>query len=601
MRLLLVQPPLTPEGPVEPPVGLAALAAWTLNLGHDVEILDLDLAVRSGVRGWMGCLEELERSLHRFKPDVVGVTSMYSNSLYAAAIVRRTRRVRAEIVTLAGGSHFGALPRESLERNADLDFVIQGEGEAAIGAFLDQCAGDRDWPRVPSLAWRDGTRIVINPPGPLIDLAQAPDPWLALEGRLDLNAYVATTPGGAAHRVAYVEAGRGCPFACTFCATAPFWRRRFRVKSPAQIVAEARRLHAVGYDRIVLVHDLPTANTRFVSELCDAFLHSRLPVEWMANSRTDISLDGLLPHMKAAGCWKLFFGVESASSQIQASVDKHLKLAEAYQIVDDLARHGVTATCSFILGFPEETPADASRSVAAGARLKVIGAETVQFHRLRLWPPAPLANAGLPRAFDATSVAIEHPFLAVSEGELAELAGESDFFGGYFPPLSRLGSPEQISHLEMFVHHAVAMAPMTLYLFEQWRPGCLVNAIYSAFDALGPPKREELDWDAGRLLRGWRLLRPYMEWIARSVGIDGWRLSLLNAVLDYEDRRTEFVGEDAAVRPSKVEFICEANVPRLIDAIRNGNSVEPNLNVPIRIRFSVNDTGFAAFVDADAP
>ena len=54
---------------------------------------------------------------------------------------------------------------------------------------------------------------------------------------------------------------------------------------------------------------------------------ARLPVEWMANSRTDIRLKGLLPKMKASGCWKLFFGVENASDRVQKAIDKHLNVA----------------------------------------------------------------------------------------------------------------------------------------------------------------------------------------------------------------------------------------------------------------------------------
>lgn len=580
---------------MEPPVGLAALAAWAIRLGHDAQILDLDLVTRTGGGGWDWCLIKLDHALRCFEPDVVGVTSMYSNSLHAVAIVRRARSIRPQALTLAGGSHFGALPRESLKLNPDLDFVIQGEGEGPLGDFLAQCVGSGNWSNVPSLAWRDGCRIIVNPVGPLIDLHEAPNPWLVLGGRLNLDTYVATTPTDAPHRVAYVEAGRGCPFACSFCATAPFWRRRFRVKAPAQIIEEARQLHAAGYDRIVLIHDLLTVNTGFVGELCDAFLGSQLPVQWMANSRTDITLDGLLPRMKAAGCWKLFFGVESASNDIQAAVDKHLELGDAYQIVDELARHGVTATCSFILGFPKESPAEASRSVAAGARLKLLGAETVQFHRLRLWPPAPLAGAGLERTFDPASVAIEHPFLSVSEQELRELEREPEFFGGYFPPKSRLGTPDQISHLEMFVHHAVAMAPTTLYLLDHWCHGRLVGEIYRSFELIGPPMRDELDWDTGRLLRSWVAIKPHLELIVRSANLQGWQLRMLVAVLDYEGRRTAFAGAEAAVRPTEVEFTCEADIPGLIEAIRSGAPLDRNLGDTIQVRFVTTESGFEAY------
>ena len=35
-----------------------------------------------------------------------------------------------------------------------------------------------------------------------------------------------------------IEAGRGCPFQCTFCSTANFFQRKYRLKSNARLIAE---------------------------------------------------------------------------------------------------------------------------------------------------------------------------------------------------------------------------------------------------------------------------------------------------------------------------------------------------------------------------
>ena len=382
MRILLVFPPLAPAGAVEPPVALVTLAAWLLRSGHSVRILDLDLFHRqTGSTFWAEGLDEFERVLREYRPHVVGVTSMFSNSLHAARILALTKACFPDVVTVAGGSHFGALPREALERNAALDFVIQGEAEPALEQLLLQLAAACDWSKVPSLAHRRDGAVILNQLAPLMDLGQLPNVWEGLGDVIDLAAYPQTIPAGSRHRVAYVEAGRGCPYDCSFCATAPFWRRKFRVKPVAHIVDEIRTLRNYGYDRFILLHDLLTVDRRFVSELCDALLLSRMPIEWMANSRTDIPLDGLLPKMKAAGCWKLFFGIESASERVQKDCAKQLDLPKACAAVDELARHGLTSTCSFVVGFPAETPSEAGASISLAARLKLSGAETVQFHR----------------------------------------------------------------------------------------------------------------------------------------------------------------------------------------------------------------------------
>lgn len=486
-------------------------------------------------------------------------------------------------------------------RDPKLDFVVQGEGELALGEFLSQCAHKRDWSLVPSLAWRRNGEVILNPAAQLVPLTELPDPWEILRGLLDPTEYIATVPVGSAQKVAYVEAGRGCPFACSFCATAPFWQRRYRVKSPHQIEREMRHLYQAGYTRIILVHDLLTANPRFVAELCDVLQESRLPVEWMANSRTDIKLSGLLPRMKSAGCWKLFFGVESASPKVQSDIDKHLSLEDSFNSVAELSRHGITATCSFVIGFPSEEITDAGQSIAAAARLKILGAETVQFHRLRLWPPAPLAMKSCDRAFDELSVSIEHPFMGVTDDEMRQLSSDPIFFGGYFPPNSRLGSPAQISQLEMFAHHAIALAPMTIYLLEDWRPGQIVSAFYFSLVIHGPLRRGSLDWDGGRISNNWRVLAPYLLSIIETIDLEGWQKLITEAVYEYEDRRAEYASAGSLNRNDDLQFVCNVDIPALLAGIRNGISATDEIFGPTTILFKQTPEGFQCFAKSGLP
>src|SRR5262249_14108661 len=157
---------------------------------------------------------------------------------------------------------------------------------------------------------RVGDEFTRMSAGDLLDLTAIPNTWSTVAKRVNLARYAATIPRGVDHRSMYVEAGRGCPFACSFCATSPFWHLRYRVKSAGVIIEEMRWLNEVlGYDSFMLVHDLLTVNRHFLNEFSEAMQDARLPVRWMANHRTDISLEGLLPKMKSAGCWKVFMGV----------------------------------------------------------------------------------------------------------------------------------------------------------------------------------------------------------------------------------------------------------------------------------------------------
>jgi len=428
MRVLLAHPPLTPAGEVTPPLGLCTLASWLRARGHHVRIVDLDLDMRFGARPHTAYTHIFSEEMRDFAPQVAGVTSMYSNSLQAEQLVRAAKRVDPHAMTIAGGSHFGALGAQSLRRIPELDFVIEGESEPAFAALLDGISPTD----IPRLHYRQEGQCRHNASRGLMDLAELPPMWSTLEGSLAIERYRATIPTSSERRVAYVEAGRGCPYRCSFCATAPFWEHRFRVKPVPRLVDEIRYLHEeFGYNSFILVHDLLTVSRTFISAFCDAMLASRLPVEWMANSRTDSRLESLLPKMKAAGCWKLFHGVESAAPRMQKAIDKHLAIDQVYQCIENLNAHGIAATTSFVIGLPGESDAELSASIAMGARLKLMGVETVQFHRLRQFPPSPLSRLLKDAAFDIESLRIEYPFLDVPDDDVNAIRADPEFFSGY--------------------------------------------------------------------------------------------------------------------------------------------------------------------------
>ncbi|HBL32071.1 MAG TPA: hypothetical protein DD490_35050 [Acidobacteria bacterium] len=589
MRVLLLQPPLVPAAEVTPPLGLTTLSSWLRAHGHATRVLDLDLEVRERESAAADRYVPLfERALDDFAPDVCAVTSMYSNSLQAEHLVRAAKRRRPEVVTVAGGAHFGALGPASLRRLPELDFAIQGEGEPALAGLLAALADGGDWKSVPSLCHRENGTVVTNPSREQMDLAALPPMWSSLGDSLDLTRYVKTIQPGSPRRLIYIEAGRGCPFACTFCATAPFWKRQFRVKPARAIVEEMRYLHEEhGYDSFMLVHDLLTVSPKFMAEFCDVLLDARLPVEWMANSRTDIRLKGLLPKMKAAGCWKLFFGIESASERVQKVVDKHLDPKTAETTVVELAEHGISCTCSFVLGQPDERADELSASITLGARLKMLGADIVQFHRLRMWPPAPITTTTVPVDFDLDALRIEYPFVEVPPSHVEAILSDHDFFSGYFVPETLAGTPNQLSQVEMFFHHAVTLAPYTVAALGQLTRGGMVGAFYAALAQVGPLKREELSWDAtGDPSTNWRAMRPLFLALLAGADLHEGARRLAQGLFGYEEWRFHFLLGMPTPEPPAAEggtwsaFLSPLDVPQSIERLRAGEDLTDDLLEP---------------------
>ncbi len=586
MRVLLTHPPLNTNREVAPPLGLCSLAAWLIHQGHQVRILDLDLEVKGLPDGRDVYRSLVARAMHDFSPEAIGITSMYNNSLQAERIARTIKECDPYVITIGGGSHFGALGRQALGRIPQLDYAIEGEGEQAFSELLAALERGEAVSQIPRLHYRVDGQFRANPSAGLMDLSELPPMWPIVDSAIDLNRYAESVPPDSPRRTIYIEAGRGCPYACTFCATAPFWERKYRVKPIERIIDEMRFLHEhYGYNGFMLVHDLLTADKTFINTFSEAMMESRLPVEWMANHRTDINLHGLLPKMKTAGCWAMFFGVESASTRLQKQMHKGLKREGVVSTVRGLSDLGIASTCSFVIGFPDETREELSSTITMGAELKLIGAGMVQFHRLRTWPPAPLSRSMLPAEFDVDSLRIEYPFLDVPLEDLAAIENDPEFFAGYFAPYSQAGTFAQLAQVELFFTQAVAAAPLTIALLGRLTGDSLIPSFYNMLSLRGAITREAIEAKASNLLPIWLMLRPFLdEWVALHPVLQDWQRELLCGVMDYEDRRLRFVNTDEPARDSTAAyggnwraFVSTVDIAAVFEAMHAGQPLTSDL------------------------
>src|SRR5262249_1960902 len=153
-----------------------------------------------------------------------------------------------------------------------------------------------------------------------------------------------------------VELGRGCPFACTLCSTNDFFRRRFRLKSPARMIADMRRVkETYGITSFELVHDMFTVDRKRVEAFCDALLEGKEEFTWGCSARTDCVDEDLIALMARAGCRGIFFGIETGSSRMQKIIHKSLELNDSAERVRSCDKFKINTAVSLMAGFPEET------------------------------------------------------------------------------------------------------------------------------------------------------------------------------------------------------------------------------------------------------
>jgi radical SAM superfamily enzyme YgiQ (UPF0313 family) len=332
---------------LQPHLGLISLIAVVEAAGHEGLLFDPKVEVSQGrLRLDQTLYREMARSILQLKPDVVGFTSLGCNFISTAKTAAYLKNAEPELPILLGGPHATVLDGVILQAFPQFDVIVRNEAEETILPVLES---------LPARAFRDVAGITFSSKGAI----QA-NPGRSLISDLD------SLPTPAYHRYPVrelgltslrVDAGRGCPFQCTFCSTASFFGRQYRIKTASRLREELDNLNRLyGITDFALTHDLFTVNRRKVLQFCDAMEGSGYT--WKCSARQDCVDEVLLERMSAAGCQSIYYGIEAGSKRMQDISKKRLDLGLFDRILDTTQRLGMSATASFITGYPEENQAD---------------------------------------------------------------------------------------------------------------------------------------------------------------------------------------------------------------------------------------------------
>ena len=291
--------------------------------------------------------------------DLVGISTITSTAPRAYAIADRVRAMG--IPVLMGGPHVTFMAEEALEH---ADFVVRGEGEAALSEFVSAWETGGGWSDIANLSYREDGTSVHNPIRSTVgDLDRNPYPDLAL---------LKPDPGrGRAIRTIPVQTSRGCPFDCSFCSVTGMFGKSYRFRSTENIIAELRK-----YDdrrnSIFFYDDNFAAHRPRTKELLEAMIRERFKFTWTTQVRVDIARDlELVKLMKKAGCHTVYVGFESVNPRSLADMKKRQTVAEIDQAVKVLRRQRIKIHGMFVLGFDGDDWASVKKTVkfATKARL----------------------------------------------------------------------------------------------------------------------------------------------------------------------------------------------------------------------------------------
>ena len=338
---------------IEPPVGVLTVAS-VIRGRFPTSFVDLDYLwltnERCGRRLHVAAVETIVAT----KPDVVGFSSVSGSYPATIRLAQAVARELPAAKIVIGGPQASVVDVETLRAFPFVHAIVRGEAEETFPKVLDALLAGGPLDLTAGVTFRHGARIIRNANAPVIeDLDRVPLP--AFDLYPDIGKRV----------VLPLEIGRGCPFACKFCSTNDFFRRRFRLKGAVHAIRQMQELHKQypAVKTFELVHDMYTVDRSRVVEFCEALIAIGSPFQWSCSARTDCVDPELLELMKAAGCDGIFFGIETGSQRLQHAIGKDLDLEQSRRILAETDRLALPTTASLITGYPQEAIEDFKESL----------------------------------------------------------------------------------------------------------------------------------------------------------------------------------------------------------------------------------------------
>jgi radical SAM superfamily enzyme YgiQ (UPF0313 family) len=420
--------------------------------------------------------------------DIVGISTITATAPRAYALADRVREHGVPV--LLGGPHVTFLTDEGL---AHADFVLRGEAEDSLPAFLEAWRSGGDLATIPGLSfWKDGAMVqnqaVSVPP----DLDSIP--------YTDFSLLKADDERRTRNMVIPIQASRGCPFDCSFCSVTGMFGKAYRHRSTEHLLGELRR-----YDRrgttVFFYDDNFAADRKRTKELLQAMVREKFKFRWTTQVRADAARDPeLLRLLRKAGCLTVYIGFESVNPRSLKEMRKAQTVEELGRAVKAFRRHRIHIHGMFVFGFDQDDGDTVKATVRWARKARLT---STQFLILTPLPGSDFYDKVTAEGriaftdwslYDAHHAVFRPALFSLADLQKAQIESHRKFYS----------RKEQLRHLLRGRWLAMAIAHYARALNRTWQKK---NRTYlKALDLLRPRRgsrvsvdyREEIAFDEGR-------------------------------------------------------------------------------------------------------
>jgi hypothetical protein len=236
------------------------------------------------------------------------------------------------------------------------------------------------------------------------------------------------------------DAGRGCPFTCSFCTIINVQGRKSRYRTADDIEGVVRANLAQGVRSFVITDDNFARNKNW-EQIFDRLIRlrevERLDIKFSIQIDTGTHrIPNFIDKARRAGVKRVFIGLENINPNNLSGARKNQnKITEYRRMLLDWKRAGAMVFCGYIIGFPNDTP----ESIAHDVRViqKELPLDIIEFTCLTPLPGSEdhrkLYEAGVPlerdlNRYDINHVTVPHPRMSREEWEAAYARASVDYY-----------------------------------------------------------------------------------------------------------------------------------------------------------------------------